>query len=155
MPRYLLLRPDRICAQSFARKGAMPIDYKVFFDRKLVYARCHGTLTDGDVSSYQGEVWSNTDVQGFDEIVDLSGVELIELPSFARMKQFAAMAAKMDAPSTSSKLAIAAVTDIQFGLGQMYAGWRNSDQHATKQVQVFRSLPDAMSWLGVKDLSVG
>src|SRR4030095_5494948 len=58
----------------------MPIDYKIDTTQRRVVATAYGTLTDADVFDYQRAVWSRADVAGFDEIVDMRAVKIVELP---------------------------------------------------------------------------
>lgn len=45
----------------------MPIDYRIDFDQRVVFAKARELLTDQDVFGYQEEVWSRPDVAGIDE----------------------------------------------------------------------------------------
>lgn len=127
----------------------MPIEYRIDRDRRLVVASGYGELTDEDVFGYQREVWSLPEVQGFDEIVDMTAVRHIALPSPARVKDLAELSASMDAPQASSRFAIVAPDDFAFGLGRMFGIHRRGDERSTKQVAVFRSMAEALDWLGI------
>jgi len=130
----------------------MPIDYRIDHERKLVLAKGHGTVTDQDVFGYQRDVWSRDDTAGYDELVDMSEVEHIALPSVDRVRQLASLSADMDAPSLASKLAIIAPQNVAFGLGRMYATYRQMEARSRKHVEVFRSRGKALAFLGVKGL---
>ena len=125
----------------------MPIDYEIDHDRRLVIARGRGTLTDEDVFSYQRSVWSRSDVAGYDELIDMSGVERIELPPGDRVADLAKYAAAMDRDARASKLAIIAPKDLAFGLGRMYQAHRGLEHRSTKNVGVFRSQEEALAFL--------
>jgi hypothetical protein len=127
----------------------MPIDYLIDHDRRFVQARGRGILTDADVFGYQHEVWSRPEVSGYDELVDMSEVEQIALPSVGRVRTLARLSATMDPSSPSSKLAIVAPEDLAFGLGCMYEAYREVNDQSTKRVGVFRSLADALTFLGL------
>ena len=127
----------------------MPIDHHIDHDRRLVRARCLGILTDEDIFGYQREVWSRPDVSGYDELVDLSEVEEIALPSAGRVRELARLSASMDPRSPSSKLAIVAPDDLAFGLGRVYEAYREGNDQSTKRVGLFRSLADALTFLGL------
>ena len=129
----------------------MALDYKIDHQQRLVATRCSGTLTDADVFHYQRDVWSQPEVQGYNELVDMTDVEQVELPSVGRARQLAAVSAKMDGEAPPSKFAIVAVTELHYGLGRMYSSWRNTDERSKKEVSVFRSRAEALAWLGVKD----
>jgi hypothetical protein len=127
----------------------MPIDYLIDHDRRFVQARGRGILTDADVFGYQHEVWSRPEVSGYDELVDLSEVEQIALPSVGRLRTLARLSATMDPSSPLSKLAIVAPEDLAFGLGRVYQAYREVNDQSTKRVGVFRSLADALTFLGL------
>lgn len=126
----------------------MPIDYVIDVNSRRVVATAHGTLTDADVFGYQRAVWSHPEVVGFDEIVDMTDVEHIDLPtpSGERMRALAELSAAMDV--APSRFAIVAPTDSVFGLARMYGAYRQSEGRSTKEVRVFRSMDDALAWLG-------
>ncbi len=126
----------------------MPIEYRIDHERRIVLARGHGVLVDADVFGYQREVWSRPDVVGYDELIDMSGVERIEVPSAHRVEDLARLAAAMDPPPGPSKFAIVASDDVSFGLGRMFQAYREMDPRSTKQVEVFRTMDEALTWIG-------
>ena len=126
----------------------MPIEYRIDHIKKLVLVKVRGTMTDEEVFGYQRDVWSGDDTAGYDELVDMSEVEHIALPSVDRVRQLASLSAGMDAPSSPSKLAIIAPQDVAFGLGRMYATYRQMDARSRKHVGVFRSRKEALAFLG-------
>ena len=127
----------------------MPIDYRVDHARRLVVVRASGTLTDEDVFGYQHEVWSRPEVDGYDELVDMTDVERIALPYADRVQDLAHLSASMDTRHHASHLAVIAPSDTAFGIGRMYQTYRGLDRHSTKQVGVFRSREEALAFLGV------
>lgn len=127
------------------------IEYRIDHDRRLVLAEGHGTLTDEDVFAYQREVWSRPDVAGYDELMDMTHVTEIALPSMERARELAKLSARMDAPHTASKFAIVARSELAFGLGRLYESYRELEQKSTKEVAVFRSMPEALNWLGIHE----
>jgi hypothetical protein len=129
----------------------MPIDYRIDDARRLVLVHGHGTVTDEEVFAYQREVWSRPDVEGFDELVDMTGVEHIALPSADRVQDLARLSAGMDTCSRASRLAVVAPTDVAFGLGRMYQTHRELDPRSTKEVGVFRTRPEALAFLGIDE----
>jgi hypothetical protein len=131
--------------------GLVPVDYRVDPERRVVFTRGYGVLTDYDVFTYQREVWSREDVAGFDEVWDVTAVEKIALPHPDRVGDLAALGASMDAPHTSSRLAIVAPADFAFGLGRMYEVLRHADPKSRKEVMVFRARPEALRWLGLTE----
>ena len=126
----------------------MPISYRIDWNARRVIATASGILTDEDVFGYQRDAWSRADVAGFDEIVDMTDVNNVELPvpSSDRMRALSAESAVMDAPQPS-RFAIVAPGDLTYGLGRMYAVYRETDRRSTKTVRVFRSMDEAVAWL--------
>ena len=128
----------------------MPITYQIDHERRLVHAVITGTLTRDDTFAYQTEVWSRPDVRGYQQLVDASAIDHIDIPfpSSQAMRELAGLAATMDDPNVKSRFAIVAVSAFTYGLARMYATYRALDARSTKEVAVFRSVEDAMSWLG-------
>jgi hypothetical protein len=130
----------------------MPIEYCIDSERRIVIAKGYGTFTHEDVLRYQLDVWSRPDLAGYDELVDMSHVELIDLSSTERLREMARLSAGMDDQSLLSRFAIVAPTDLAFGLGRMYETYRSLDDRSTKQVSVFRSLDGALAFLGLSGI---
>jgi hypothetical protein len=128
----------------------MPITHKIDHGRRLVWANGHGTLTDDEVFAYKRTVWSRTDVAGYDELFDVTSVEHIALPSTARVRELAELAAAMDRGTSASKLAVVAPDDLAFGLARMYEIYRGLAAGSVRQVGIFRSLSEALTFLGME-----
>ena len=129
----------------------MPLQYWVDEDRKLVVAKAAGVMSDEDVFAYQHDAWSRRELAGYTELVDMSEVERIDLPSVDRIRELAQVAASLDpAGGGSSKLAIVATRDFAFGLARMYETYRELQAGSSKPVGVFRTLQEAMSFLGLE-----
>jgi hypothetical protein len=128
----------------------MPLAHRIDHPLRLVLAWASGTLTDEEVFAYQNEVWSRRDVAGYDELVDMTAVEHVALPSIERVLDLAALSAGMDAKGSRSRFAIVAPRDFEFALGRLYGTHRELDGRATKRVSVFRSRPEALAWLGLE-----
>lgn len=126
----------------------MGIEYKIDHERRLVWATGRETLTGDDVMSYQRDVWSSPAVKGYNELMDMSGVEHFDLPTAKQLKELAGVSAAMDAQG-SSKFAIVAPRDEAFGVGRMYEMYRRLDRQSTKEVGVFRTLDEAFAFLGL------
>ena len=107
----------------------MPIEYRIVHQRRLVLAKGHGTLTDQGIFGYQRDVWSLPEVGGYDELVDMTQVEDIALPSTERVRALASLSADMDAPSRTSRFAIVAPSEFAFGLGRLYERAARADAH--------------------------
>ncbi len=128
----------------------MPIEHRIDHRRRIVFARATGTLTDPEVFAYQREVWARPDVAGYDELVDMSDVEHVALPSVDRITALASLSAGMDPRAPATRFAIVAPRDFEFALGRMFAAHRELDSRSTKRVSVFRSREEALAWLGLE-----
>lgn len=132
----------------------MPVRYHIHQDARLVVAIGHGILTDADVFQYQHEAWSRPEVEGFDELIDMTQVERFDAPSGARVRELAQISAQMDHGPTHSKLAVVATADVAFGLGRMFQAYREMIRDNKKQVGIFRTMDQALEFLGVDSLAV-
>lgn len=125
----------------------MPITYTIDHPRRLVSARAVGALTGDDIFGYQQEVWSRPEVGGYDELIDMTDVERIDLRSVEHIKQLAELSASMDPSAAQSRFAIVAPGDYAYGLGRMYESYRRLEGRSTKRVGVFRSMDEARAFL--------
>jgi len=108
-------------------------------------------VTDEDVFGYQHDAWSDGSTAGYDEVVDMTRVTRIALPSIERVRDLARLSATMDPPGSKTKFAIVAPEDIAFGLGRMFQAFRELDVRSTKEVGVFRTMEEARAFLGVDE----
>ncbi len=125
----------------------MPIDYRIDHERRLVLATAHGELTEDDLFTYQKTAWSDPAHAGYGELVDMTDVAAVKMPSVAGMRNLAALSASMDTPGRASRFAIVAPGDLAFGLGRMYQSYRELKTDSTKKVAVFRTRDEALDWL--------
>ena len=116
-------------------------------------ARGHGILTHQNIFKYQCEVWSNPDVDGYNELMDMTEVTRIDLPSHDDIQQLAELAADMDNPFTPTKFAIVAPGNEAFGLARMFQTYRSLAVGGTKTVGVFRTRAEAFDFLGIQEKS--
>ena len=135
---------------STGSADGMPISHRVDRESRLVVAVGHGTMTDSDVFGYQRDVWSLPEVRGFSELIDMTGVTTIALPSGDRVRDLAELAASMDDSAEGSRFAIVAPADLAFGLGRMFQSYRSVMNNSRKQVGVFRTMEEALAFLGVE-----
>ncbi|HEY6110342.1 MAG TPA: hypothetical protein VIV56_15690 [Gemmatimonadales bacterium] len=129
----------------------MPIAYTIDHALRLVTATGRGELTGDDIFGYQTEVWSRPDIGGYNELMDMTNVERIDLRSVDHIKQLAELSASMDPAAAQSKFAIVAPGDYAFGLGRMYESYRRLEGRSTKRVGVFRSMTEARAFLELDD----
>lgn len=113
-------------------------------------AKGRGTVTDPDVFGYQCDMQSGDDLAGYDELIDMSEVGHIAMESVDRVRELASLAASTDSALLGSRLAIVAPKSLAFGLGRMFATFRELDLTSRKHVEVFRSVEEALAFLGVK-----
>jgi hypothetical protein len=128
--------------------GAMPITYTVDHERRLVRVSGAGIFSDDDVFGYQREIMARADVLGYDELVDMTNVIRIALPSFERVKDLARLSAEMDPKHPPGRFAIVAPGDVAFMLGRLYKGIRSVVPGATREIGVFRTHEEAEAFLG-------
>jgi hypothetical protein len=129
------------------RIRGVPIEYKVDHERRLVRARAFDVLTDADVFGYQQSAWSSPEVSGYDELVDLTDVVRIALPSVERMRDLARLSREMEKRDAASRFAILAPGDLAYMLGRLYKGMR-ALTGGRKHVGVFRTEAEALQFLG-------
>jgi hypothetical protein len=127
----------------------MPLVYRLDHEARVIVTAGYGTLTDDEVFGYQRQIGSLEEAYGYDELVDMTHVTHIALPSTARVGDLAAAAAVLDEVRRSSKHAIVAPDDLAFGLGRMFQTRRELEPGSTTQVGVFRTMGEALAFLGV------
>jgi hypothetical protein len=125
----------------------MPITYTVDHKRRLVRVKGEGVFSDDDVFGYQREIMARTDVLGYDELVDMTDVIHIDLPSFQRVKDLASLSAEMDPRHPPGRFAIIAPGDVAYMLGRLFKGVRALLPGATRELGVFRTEEQAEAWL--------
>jgi hypothetical protein len=140
-----------MCAAHPELRAIMPIVYDIDLARRLVTAKGHGKISEQDMFAYQQDVWSRPEVAGFNELIDMSAVEIGNPPPAEDLRQLAAFSAAMDPTEPKSKFAIVAPQLLAFGLGRMYEAYRAMDPRSTKEVGVFRTVAEALAFLGVAD----
>jgi hypothetical protein len=124
----------------------MPIQYEIDHQRRLVRARVTGVLKDDEIFGYQRDAWSRPEVAGYDELVDMSAVERIALPSIERMKDLARLSSEMGGRGPASRFAIVAPGDIAYMLGRLYKALRGLTGGGLK-IGVFRAGNEADKFL--------
>lgn len=128
----------------------MPFLYRIDSIVRVVVTAGHGTITEADVFGYQREVWSRSDVAGYDELIDMTRVTMIDAPSSGRVRDLAALSADMDSTVTGTRLAIVAPDDLAYGLGRMYQNYRELNPQSRREVGVFRTMEEALAFLQIE-----
>jgi hypothetical protein len=119
-----------------------------------VVAHGKGLFTDADMFEYQRKVWSHPEVAGYDELVDMTEVTEIAaaMPAGPRCQQLARESAAQDSSERAGKFAVVAPSALAFGLAREYQTYRELDPRSKKQVEVFRNLSEALTFLGIDAL---
>jgi hypothetical protein len=126
----------------------MPITFKIDHNHKIIVGHATGSLTAADILAFQEQIWSRPDVAGFDEIADFSDVAETTRVTTEEILDLVKTAAANDARIAPSRLAIVAKEDLFFGLGRVYQAYRELAGNGHKQIGVFRTMAEAMAWLG-------
>lgn len=124
----------------------MPLRYQIDDEHRLVLTRGFGVLTDQEVFEYKQSVWSLPRVAGYDELVDVTHVERIDIPSAERLRELARLSAAMDV-LPPSRVAIVTSDLVSFEIARMYKVFRKLDRRSTRDVSVFRKEEEAIEWL--------
>jgi hypothetical protein len=127
----------------------VPLEYRIDRERRIVFATASARLSDEEVFAYQREVWAGGELSGHDEVVDLSQVEDLVVSSKDRIRELAELASAQDVSGMKSRLAIVAPRDLTYGFARMFETYRGMGQGGQKTVSVFRSMGEALAWLGV------
>jgi len=125
----------------------MPITHVIDHARRTVYADASGALTPQVMFAYQKEVWSAPELRGYDECIDMSAVTDVVAATDSNMKALAELSARMDDPSSKSRLAIIAQADLHYGLARMYEAYRSFQPKNSRKLAIFRTREDALRWL--------
>jgi len=134
----------------------MPILTRVDHARRLVITKASGVLHDQEMTRYLRTIWSRPEVAGFDELVDITGVEQIALPSLGRARELASLSFSMDRPASPdeperlSRFAIVAPAAIAVAIDSMYRTLRAMQPKKTREVAVFKTMAEAQVFLGVE-----
>jgi hypothetical protein len=126
--------------------GPMPITYDIARDRQLVTAMLSGVPTEAEIFNDQREVWSQPEIRGYRELIDMTAVTDNKSVTPDRIIALAELSGRSDPPSSAS-IAIIASSDFHFGPGRMYQTYRESAGKGTKTARVFRNCREALTWL--------
>lgn len=125
----------------------MPAVSFVDSSHRVVVTICSGDLTLHEVKATFADIHGNPDFRpDFQQLIDLSEVSKCPLYS----KDLYQLKQAHDPFSNEGKRALVAPHAVLFGIGRMYQQILSSSQF-----EVFRSLVDAMSWLGLNAVILG
>lgn len=125
----------------------MPIEYKVDLERHLIISTAGNRLTKEEFMDYIQQITSYRQTGVFDQLVDLSAVQEVDLPTTKILQSFVKIATRADKPNYVSKLAIVATSDLIFGLSRAYAAYRDMENSSTTKVAILKSLDAAVLFL--------
>ena len=128
----------------------MSIEFRIDPHRRLVYCRASGVLTVADVMQGRDALTRMLFFdRSFDQLVDLRAVDVSQL-SADDLRTIAASSVL----AATARRAIIAAADATFGLSRMYQILREvAGGQETRRV--FRTLDDALRWLGREGLDPG
>jgi len=128
----------------------MPIEHVIDHAHRLVRARVIGVMTDEEVFNYQTTVWSRPDVLGYNEMVDMTEVTSIALPSLKRIHDLATLSVQKDQPGHVAKFAIVAPGDVSYMMARLYKAIRGATKGGNRTIGVFHTLSEALRFLGLE-----
>ena len=126
----------------------MPIQYRILPTQYLVQVRAYDVLTEQEMFGYQHEVWSQSEVQGFNELLEMTDVTEIVRPETHKIQALATLSSAME-QGPMGKFAVVAPSDYAYGLARMYQTYRSMTPNGQKEIGVFRNMDDALNFLEV------
>lgn len=126
----------------------MAIEYGIDAGHRLLLMKGRGTLTVDDILGYLRDVLARPEVAGCNELLELSDVQKVVLTTMGKMQLFAQLAKGLGAAS-ATKLAIVAKNDIASGLGKLFEMYSTLQGGSAKEVGIFPTLADALSFLKI------
>lgn len=121
----------------------MPARYEIDTERRIILSSASGTLKDEDLQSHQQALLSDPAfAPTFCQLWDFRGIDRVEV-SNALLRELAG--SRSFAPG--AKRAVVASRDLLYGLARMFQIMHDD---APEDFQVFRTLEDATSWLGIE-----
>lgn len=118
----------------------MPADYRIDPKGRVVYSRGWGLLSDEDLIRYQERLNADPDFRPhYSQLVDLSGVEALELSS-----EGVRMSAAAEIWSPEARRAFVAPMDAAYGMVRMHEAFTGGEN---PNVRIFRCIAEARAWL--------
>ena len=126
----------------------MAIEYGIDAGHRLLLMKGNGILTVEDILGYLRDVLARPEVAGCNELLELSEVQEVVLTTMGKMQLFAQLAKGLGAAS-ATKLAIVAKNDMASGLGKLFEMYSSMQGGNAKQVGIFGSMAEALSFLNI------
>jgi hypothetical protein len=127
----------------------MPLVFRIDHEARVIVVAGFGVLTDDEFFNHHRRLITLDETIGYDELIDLTHITRIALPSADRVRELAAEAAGSDERRGASKLAVVAPSDFAYALGRMFQTTRGLDARSTRDVGVFRSMEEGLEFLGI------
>ena len=123
----------------------MPFSVRVLPGRRLIWAEGSGAVTDQDLEDYVREYLEEGDLRHYDEFMDLSNADLLDL-TYRGLTRVAETAAATDPDSGPTRIALLVSEPLGVGLSRMYQSLRES-RGGKRLVRVFYRAADVRDWL--------
>lgn len=127
----------------------MPARHQIDHDSTLIETIWEGNIADNTffdaLKNYLSTIKSQPDLFSYNEIVDFSSVNKVEL-TFKEISELANIAIKSDSPTTKTRLALVTSSKLAYSFAKMYKVYRNLMPSSNKEVDVFQSRQAALDW---------
>ena len=128
----------------------MPATHEIDSANRLIITTWSGKATESEfidtLISYQLKVKGNREYQTYNELLDFSQIDNINL-SKKSMTTLSKIAQQTDRQDVQTRLAIIVSSPLAFGLARMYVAYRNLLQYTNKELKVFKNRSDAFAWV--------
>jgi hypothetical protein len=125
----------------------MPLHVRVDPELQIIFVDGRGVVTDEDLLGYVHEYLGGEELRGFDELIDLSAADLLDL-TYSGLSSVAAAAAATDPEADPNKIALLVSETLGMGLSRMYQSLRES-KGGRRQTRVFLDRAECREWLGL------
>jgi hypothetical protein len=125
----------------------MPLHVRVDPELRIIFVDGEGVVTDEDLLGYVHEYLGGEELRAFDELIDLSAADLLDL-TYTGLSSVAAAAAATDAEANPNKIALLVSETLGMGLSRMYQSLRES-KGGRRQTRVFLDRTECREWLGL------
>ncbi len=127
----------------------MPLSVRIFPNLRLIWAEGTGAVTDQHLVEYVQEFLGAANLGSFDEVLDLSNADLLDL-TYKGLSRVAEEAAATDPEGHPPRIALLVSEPLGMGLSRMYQSLRES-KGGKRTVRVFFRPSDVMDWLGLPE----
>ena len=122
----------------------MPVSYQIDSAQKIVYTTFKGKVTNQEFVRHATEIMSDPEIDGsFVELIRADTSSMVGVTGSGLRE----IADALKVSTAVRKIGIVASREVEFGLARMV----ESLAHGSPiEIQVFRELADASSWLGIE-----